>query len=98
MSRLSRIFIGLPVDTQEAPAATPSQTQSFFRFGADDGSEALHTWLAAQDVNITQPGATPAILRIQVDNVGDFPTQQMKLQCKKTSDPDSAYLDVSVAP
>jgi len=94
MSRASRIFIGLfpTVDI------TPSQTQDQFRFGADDGSESAHGWLAAQNINITQADSVTSILRIQVDNIGDFPSQQMKLQVKKTSDPDSEYKDVPVAP
>lgn len=71
--------------------------QDQFRFGKDDGSEAAHTWHEAQNVNVTLPVATPSILRIQASTSGDQPTQQMKLQCKKTSDPDSAYADVPVA-
>ena len=72
--------------------------QDGFRFGKDDGSESAHTWHAGQNVNVTLPAATPSILRIQASSSGDQPTQQMKLQCKKTSDPDSAYADVPVAP
>jgi len=96
MSRASRIFIGLKVVVAAVVAAL-SQDQDQFRFGADDGNEAGHGWIAAQNTNISQAGTVAAILRIQVNNTGDPPSQQMKLQVKKTSDPDSAYVDVPVA-
>ena len=99
MSRASRIFIGLflpPVALEEG--APDAQDQDQFRFGADDGNETAHGWIAAQNINISQDGSTAAILRIQVNNTGDFPTQQMKLQYKITTQPDSEYRDVPVAP
>ena len=97
MSRASRIFIGL-IPTPAAPAVGLTQDQDQFRFGADDGSESGHGWLAAQNTNINQAGSIAAILRIQVSNTGDAPSQQMKLQVKQTSHPDTAYIDVPVAP
>lgn len=74
-----------------------TQDQDQFGFYNDDGNEASATIIGAQNVNLTQVKTTPAILRIQVNNTGDLPTQQLKIQCKKTSDPDSAYADVPVA-
>ena len=75
-----------------------TQDQDQFRFYNDDGVEAAATPIAAQNTNITQLGSTPAIIRMQVNNTGDAPSQQMVLQVKKTSEPDSAYQDVPVAP
>jgi hypothetical protein len=92
--KLSRIFF----DIDPAPDLTLTQDQDQFRFGIDELNEATHGWIADQNVNIFQLGNVAAILRIQVNNTGDAPSQQMKLQVKKTSDPDSAYIDVPVAP
>jgi len=97
MSRPSRIFIGL-FPTIPAVIVGLSQDQDQFGFYNDDGNEASATTIAAQNVNITQAKTTPAILRIQINNTGDLPSQQIKIQCKKTSDPDSTYADVPVAP
>jgi len=80
------------------PAAVGlTQDQDQFRFYNDDGTEALATAIAVQNVNISQAGTVPAILRIQVNNTGDAPSQQMKLQYKITTQPDSEYRDVPVA-
>lgn len=80
-----------------AAAAADSQTQAAFRFGADDGNEASHGWIADQNVDISQAANIAAILRIQVDNIGDFPAQQMTLQYKLSTQPESEYRDVPVA-
>ena len=95
MPRASRIFIGtiLPLTEEEILAWEQDQ----FRFYNDDGSESAMTAIANQNVDITQPTTKQAIIRIQADTTGDQPTRQMKLQVKKTSDPDSAYQDVLVA-
>ena len=98
MSRASRIFIGLIPTVVAAVEEALSQVQDQFRFGADDGNEAGHGWIADQNTNISQAGSVASILRIQVDNTGDQPSQQMKLQVKKTSEGDETYIDVQVAP
>ena len=98
MSRASRVFIGTVLPPVSEVAAVDSQTQAIFRFGADDGSESAHGWIAAQDINISQAGSIAAILRFQVNNVGDFPAQQMRIQQKITTQPDTEYRDIPVAP
>ena len=95
MPRTSRIFIStiLPLTQEEILAWDQDQ----YRFYNDDGSESAMTAIANQNVDITQPTTKQAFLRIQADTTGDQPTRQMKIQVKKTSDPDSAYEDVPVA-
>lgn len=73
------------------------QTQDQFQWYNDDGVEALATTIGAQNEDLVQAASIAAILRYQVNNTGDAPAQQMVLQVKKTSEPDSAYIDVPVA-
>lgn len=74
-----------------------SQTLDQFGFFNNDDVEADATPIAAQNVNITQAQGIDAILRQQINNVGDFPGQALKLQCKKTSDSDLTFATVRVA-
>jgi len=97
MSRASRIFIGL-FPTAVAAALGLTQDQDQFRFYNDDGNEASATAIAAQNTNISQASDVAAIIRIQVNNTGDAPAQQFRLQVKQTADADTEYKDVPVAP
>lgn len=80
------------------PQTGLTQDLDQFRFYNDDGDEAGATAIAAQNVNITQALGISAIIRQQVNNTGDAPGQKMKIQCKKTTDADSTYADIKVAP
>ena len=95
------ISVGQAVETDLAQAVTVAAgltwTQDQFRFGADDGNEASYSFIAAQNVNITQAANIATIIRIQGNTTGNQPTRQMKIQCKQTSEPDSTYLDLPVA-
>ena len=84
--RASRIFLG----------PTPTFDQAAFRFGKDDGSESAHTWHAAQDVNVELPISETSILRMQTNSGGDQPTQQFKIQVKRTSGPESEWRDIPI--
>lgn len=75
-----------------APAGT--FTQAAFRWGNDDGSESLYTFINAQNVDLTQAGATAAILRYLINTSGDTPATQMKLQVKRSTGPASEWRDV----
>ena len=67
-----------------APAATLEQEG--FRFGADDGSESTHTWLAAQDANINRSLNTPTLVTFIVNATGAPGAKTFKLQHKKVGD------------
>lgn len=58
--------------------------QEGFRFGADDGSESAHGWLAAQDTNVTQPLSTNILLRMLVNvTTGDPVATAYTLRAQK---------------
>ncbi|HKQ22879.1 MAG TPA: hypothetical protein VJT81_00370, partial [Burkholderiales bacterium] len=61
--------------------------QYAFRWGHDDGTEATHTWLDAQNVNVSLPLDDPCLLRIGLYCPGDAPaTSKYLLFYKKTTD------------
>jgi hypothetical protein len=88
MSILSRILIGKGTGV--------ALVQALFRFGKDDGSESAHTWHAAQDTNVELPITDKSIVRIQTDATGNPTAQQMKLQVKRSTGPESEWRDVPV--
>lgn len=57
--------------------------QEGFRWRNDDGSETTATWLANQDIAITQPSATNTRLRAIVNATNDPGSKQFKLQYRK---------------
>lgn len=74
-----------------------SQTQDQYRWGDDDGSESAYTFIADQNNDISRQGGINTILRIQINNTGDLPGQQIALQVKRTTGPASEYRKVPVA-
>lgn len=68
------------------PTATLSIDQEGFRFRNDDGSESAASWLANQDVNISQPALVNTRLRILVNATGDPASQRYKLRYRKVGD------------
>lgn len=75
----------------------PSREQAAFRWGNDDGSESAYTFINAQNVDLSQAGATPAILRLLVNTAGDTPSTQFKIQVKRSTGGASEWRDVPVA-
>lgn len=65
-----------------------------YRWRNDDGSETGATWLANQDVNITQPTATNTRLRTLINSTSaaDPSSNQYKLEYKRSTD--SIYVPV----
>lgn len=53
------------------------------RFGADDGGEAAHTWLAAQDAAVTQPLSQNILLSVLLNVTGSPGAKVFKLQHRK---------------
>ena len=84
-----------PLGGIEEGAAT--FTQAAFRWGNDDGSESAYTFIAAQNVDISQAATTAAILRYLVDTTGDTAAVQMKLQVKRSTGAASEWRAVPVA-
>lgn len=66
---------------REGVAATRDQEGA--RFGADDGNEAAHTWLAAQDASVTHPLGTNLLLRALVDATDDPASTAYTLRAQK---------------
>lgn len=65
--------------------------QEGFRFGADDGGEAAHTWLAAQDAAVTQPLSQNILLSMLLNVTGSPGAKTFKLQHRKVGD--STWID-----
>lgn len=86
--RTSRIFLD---------PRTLAIEQTGFRWGADDGSESAHTFLQDQNVDISQAGSTPAIVRFLIATIGNQAAAQLKLQVKRSTGPESEWRDVPVA-
>lgn len=63
-----------------------SLEQEGFRFGADDGSESAHTWLAAQDANATVAAGGSALVNILVNVTGSPGSRRFTLQHRKVGD------------
>lgn len=74
--------------------AAPTLDQEGFRFGADDGSESAHTWIDAQDADVTQPLAQNLLLRALVNSTGDPASAGFKLKYQKNGA--GGYVDVPV--
>lgn len=83
---MKRISGGAQVVTQvwvvvDYTAATA--TQEGFRFRYDDNDEALATWIAAQDTNISRLSNFNTRLRVLLDTSGDAGAQQYQLEYKE---------------
>ena len=57
--------------------------QEGFRFRSDNGSETAATWLAVQDVNITQPKTTNTRLRMILNSTNDRPSESYQLEYRQ---------------
>lgn len=66
--------------------AAASFEQEGFRFGADDGSESAHTWLDAQDTNITAALSTNILLRAIVNATNDPAATAYTLRYKRSDE------------
>lgn len=66
--------------------ASATLEQEGFRFGVDDGNEASHTWLAAQDTNASIDKGVNIRLRMIVNTTNDAPSQRYKLRYRKVGD------------
>lgn len=66
-----------------AGVASPTATQSRFRWGVDDGSESAHTWEAAESTNISLAAGVSRLLRAQLDFSGDFASTAFTLRYQK---------------
>lgn len=65
----------------------PVLDQARYRFGADDGNEAAHTFTAAENTGVTLAAAVPQLLRIQVDETaGVATTPRLAIQYKRTDE------------
>ncbi len=56
---------------ESAGGPAPTVDQAGFRFGADDAAESAHTWLAAQDANLTRAMGSAFLLRYLLQAAGD---------------------------
>lgn len=65
---------------------TATIEQEGFRWGVDDGNEASHTWLAAQDTNASIDKGVNIRLRMIVNTTNDAPSQRYKLRYRKIGD------------
>ena len=67
--------------------STPGLDQARYRFGADDGNEAAHTFTAAENTGVTLAAAVPQLLRIQVDETAGVATSpRLAIQYKRTDE------------
>lgn len=65
----------------------PVLDQARYRFGADDGTEASHTFTAAESTGVTLATGVPQLLRIQVDETaGVATTPRLAIQYKRTDE------------
>lgn len=67
-------------------ASSGTVEQEGFRFRNDNGSETTATWLAAQDVNITQPKSTNTRLRVILNSTLDRGAETYQLEYRKVGD------------
>lgn len=65
----------------------PVLEQTRYRFGADDGNEAAHTFTAAENTGVTLAAAVPQLLRIQLDETAGVATSpRLAIQYKRTDE------------
>lgn len=70
-----------------AGPSTPVLNQTRYRFGADDGNEAAHTFTAAENTGVTLAAAVPQLLRIQLDETAGVATSpRLAIQYKRTDE------------
>lgn len=69
--------------------------QQSFRFGADDGSESAHTWLAAQDTNANQQPNTNTLIRFLLQATGAPTAKAFKLQWRRSTEGTNDWKDVT---
>lgn len=67
-------------------ASSGTVEQEGFRFRNDNGTETTATWLAAQDVNITQPKSTNTRLRMVLNSTLDRGAETYQLEYRKVGD------------
>jgi hypothetical protein len=65
---------------------TSTRAQQGSRFGADDGSESAHTWLAAQGADVSVAPDTPFRVRLGVQATGDPAAAAYQLEWRKVGD------------
>lgn len=65
---------------------TSTSAQQGSRFGADDGSESAHTWLAAQDTDVSVAPDTSFRVRLGVQATGDPAAASYQLEWRKVGD------------
>lgn len=68
--------------------------QEGFRFGADDGSESTHSFLADQDVSVTQPADHPILLDFLLNVSGSPGAKTFRLQHRKVGD--TTWIDTPI--
>lgn len=74
---------------------TPSDRQTAYRWGLDDGNEAAHTFAAAQDTPITVGAGQRRLLRAQVDEQAAADrTAGYTLQYKRSDEGDDQWRDL----
>jgi len=81
------------LEIRNAPSGTIDQQA--FRFGADDGSESAHTWLAAQDTNANQQLNTNTLIRFLLQATGAPTAKAFKLQWRRSTEGTNDWKDVT---
>lgn len=76
-----------------APGSFPTVEQEGYRWGLDDGTEAAHTWAAAQDVTISAGTGLTRLLRVVLNETGGAAaaTDGYKVQYKRDDEPASEW-------